>query len=82
VADKFILIDGNGNETSNKGQAVAVAVDMTSLLDYNRQNNFNTLVSYGFVKGDILRILDDCYLYNTRLVNLLSSNLLNNKSLN
>lgn len=60
VADKFILIDGNGNETSNKGQAVAVAVDMTSLLDYNRQNNFNTLVSYGFVKGDILRILDDC----------------------
>jgi len=60
VADKFILIDRNGNETSSKGQAVAVAVDMTSLLEYNEQNNFGTLVSYGFVKGDILKIIADC----------------------
>jgi hypothetical protein len=60
IADKFILIDGDGNETSNKGQAVAVAVDMTSLLDYNRQHNLNTLVDYSFVKGDVLRIISDC----------------------
>jgi hypothetical protein len=60
VADKFILVDENGNETSNKGQAAAVAIDMTSLLEYNRKYNLNTLVSYSFTKGDIVKILDDC----------------------
>lgn len=60
IADKFILVDENGNETSNRGQAAAVAIDMTSLLEYNRKNNLNTLVSYSFTKGDIVKILDDC----------------------
>lgn len=60
VADRFILIDSEGNETSNKGKAVAVAVDMTSLLEYNKQHNLNTLVNYQFVKGDMLKIIADC----------------------
>ncbi len=60
VADKFILLDKNGNRTSNKGLAVAVAVDINSLLDYNKAHNLGTLATYDFVKGDILNILDDC----------------------
>jgi hypothetical protein len=60
VADSFILLDKNGNKTGSKSQAVAIAVDINSLLDYNKAHNLGTLVDYQFVKGDILRILDDC----------------------
>lgn len=60
VADKFELLDSDGNVTTNKGNAQAVAVSMQSLLGYNSSHNFNTLATYQFVKGDILKIIDDC----------------------
>lgn len=60
VADKFILIDENGNETLSRGRAVALAIDMQSLLDYNSQHNLGTNVTYTFVKGDMVKIIDDC----------------------
>lgn len=60
VADKFSLLDTEGNVTTNKGNAQAVAVDISSLINYNKNYNFNTLATYGFVKGDILKIIDDC----------------------
>jgi hypothetical protein len=60
VADEFYLLDKNGNKTTSKGQAVAIAVDMTSLLEYNRTHTLGTLVNYQFVKGDMLRIIADC----------------------
>jgi len=60
VADKFQLLDSEGNVTTNKGNAQAVAVSMQSLLAYNSSHNFNTLATYQFVKGDILKIIDDC----------------------
>lgn len=60
VADKFILIDKYGNETSSRGQAIAMAIDLQSLLEYNRQNNLSVLTTYSFVKGDMVKIIDDC----------------------
>lgn len=60
VADAFDLLDENGNVTTNRGKAVAVAVDMKSLLQYNIINKFNTLATYQFAEGDILKIIDDC----------------------
>lgn len=60
IADKFILIDENGNETSSRGRAVALAIDMQSLLDYNTQHNLGTNVTYSFVKGDMVKIVDNC----------------------
>lgn len=60
IADKFQLLDSDGNVTTNKGNAQAVAVQMPSLLGYNNAHNFNTLSTYGFVKGDMLKIIDDC----------------------
>lgn len=60
VADAFDLLDENGNITTNRGKAVAVAVNMKSLLQYNIINKFNTLATYQFVEGDILKIIDDC----------------------
>lgn len=60
IADKFVMLDKNGNETTSRGKAVAVAVNLESLLQYNKINKFNTLSTYGFVEGDRLIILDDC----------------------
>jgi len=60
VADSFDLLDENGNVTTNKGKAVAVAVSLKSLLQYNVINRFNTLATYQFAEGDVLKIIDDC----------------------
>lgn len=60
VADKFQLLDSEGNITTNKGIAQAVAVDVSSLINYNKNHNFNTLSTYQFVQGDTLKIIDDC----------------------
>lgn len=60
VADKFQLLDSEGNVTSNKGTAQAVAVNIASLIHYNSSHNFNTLSTYQFVRGDVLKIIDDC----------------------
>ena len=60
VADKFYLLDKDGNKTNSKSNAIAVAVDINSLLQYNVAHNLGTLVNYQFVKGDLLRIIDDC----------------------
>jgi hypothetical protein len=59
-ADNFILIDKFGNETSSRSQASSMAIDLQSLLEYNRQNNLNVLTTYSFVKGDMVKIIDDC----------------------
>ena len=60
VAKKFELLDENGDVTTNKGKALSVAIDISSLLQYNADNQFKTLAIYGFVEGDILRIIEDC----------------------
>lgn len=60
VADSFDLLDSEGNVTTNKGNAQAVAVNLASLLAYNVSHNLNTLSTYQFVKGDFLKIIDDC----------------------
>ncbi|MFX1709066.1 carboxypeptidase-like regulatory domain-containing protein [Chitinophaga sp. CC14] len=59
VGDKIEYINARGEKLENADEAVRARIYITSLFDWNKQNNFSTTVGYQFVRGDVLRIYDN-----------------------
>lgn len=59
VGDYFDLVDASGNVVTDPASAVFISIGISSLYNYNVNNNFTILANYQFSKGDRVRILND-----------------------
>lgn len=59
VGDSIAFLDKDGNTLADGNGAVRAKIDIQSLLDFNKQNNFSTIANYQFSPNDRVRIYDD-----------------------